>query len=89
MKGGIAIIQVEKNPYKSIVVQDKDGEDITISEGKDIKFVLESGEVRKGRLIKLQGKDDKLKLQIMPEGEEHEEIWSMMSLVDGSLELDE
>lgn len=61
---------------------------ITVSEGDKIRFALESGLLKKGTVTKLQGKDDKLKIQIIPQDKECEEIWSVIAMVDGSLKLD-
>ncbi len=79
---------IKQNPYKSIVVEDEHGRDVTISEGDKIRFCTEGGELKKGYVTKLQGKDDKLKIQIVPVGGECEEIWSLISMADGSLNLD-
>jgi len=83
------MIEILSNPYKSIIVQDSEGEEIIISEGNDIQFCLESGEIKKGRVTKLQGKNDKLKIQMMPVGKECEEIWCVIQMSDGSLKLQE
>lgn len=83
------MILVEQNPYKSITVRDQEGNLVTISEGDPIQFCLESGEVRTGKLVKLIGKGDKLKLQILPTLKECEEIWSVLQMADGSLKLHE
>jgi hypothetical protein len=79
------MIVVDTNIYKSVVVLNEEESPILISEGDKIQFDLESGEVKKGQLQKLQGKDDKLKLTILPEGKECQEIWSVLVMVDGSL----
>lgn len=81
------MIDVVQNPYKSIVVESEEGS-VTISEGDKIQFALESGLEKKGRVTKLQGKDDKLKIQIIPQDKECEEIWPVVVMVDGSLKLD-
>jgi hypothetical protein len=82
------MIIVSVNPYKSVIVQGEDEDDlITVSEGDNIQFDLESGEVKKGTVMKLQGKGDKLKIQLLPENRECEEIWSVLQMVDGSLKL--
>ncbi len=81
------MITVVQNPYKSIVVETDEGS-ITISEGDKIKFALESGLEKRGRVTKLQGKDDKLKIQIISSEKECEEIWSAVVMADGSLKLD-
>ena len=38
-------------------------------------------------MTKLQGKDDKLKIQIVPDSENHEEIWPIIVIEEGSLKL--
>lgn len=83
------MIAVDVNIYKSVVVLDEEETPVLISEGDKIEFTLESGEVKKGTLQKLQGKDEKLKLTILPEGKECQEIWSVLVMVDGSLKLQE
>jgi len=82
------LITIDTNPYKSIIV-DSEGKLVTIREGDKIKFCLESGLVKRGTVTKLQGKEDKLKIQMMPKEKECEEIWSVMVMVDGSLKLDD
>lgn len=83
------MVEILSNPYKSIVVQNEEGEKITISEGDQIQFCLDSGIVKKGRVTKLQGKDDKLKIQMVPIDKECEEIWPIVVISDGSLKLQE
>lgn len=82
------MICVVRNPYRSIVVE-HDGDGVVISEGNSIKFNLESGKQIKGILTKLCGKGEKLKIQLRPEGkDEHEQIWSVAVMEEGSLTLD-
>ena len=80
------MLEILSNPYKSVVVL-SGGDKIVVSEGDNIQFCLESGVVRRGRVTKLQGKDDKLKIQIIPEDKECEEIWPVIVMADGSLKL--
>lgn len=82
------MITILENPYKSVVVESDEGS-ITISEGDKIRFCLESGEVKRGTVKKLIGKDDKLKIQILPEDKQCEEIWPVIVMADGSLKLDD
>ena len=81
------MVVIEQNPYKSIIILNEEEEKITISEGDKIQFCLESGEVKRGVVTKFQGKNDKLKIQIVPSGKECEEIWSLLQMSDGSLRL--
>ena len=81
------MVVVDVNPYKSVVVFDEEENPVLVSEGDKIEFSLESGEVKKGQLQKLQGKDEKLKLTILPEGKECQEIWSVLVMTDGSLKV--
>jgi hypothetical protein len=86
--GGENVVIVKENPYKSIIVEDEDGNNVTISEGDKIQFCLESGLIKKGVVTKFQGKDDKLKIQMMPLKNDCEEIWSVLVMAEGSLKLD-
>jgi len=81
------MVEIKVNPYKSVVVLDNDGEELTISEGNQVQFCLDSGLVKKGRITKLQGKGDKLKIQLLPNEKECEEIWPIVVISDGSLRL--
>ena len=80
------MVNVKVNPYKQMVVDSVNG-DVTLSEGDKVRFVTESGEVKIGNIVKLIGKGDKLKIQLMPEGKECEELWSILQIADGSLRL--
>ena len=81
------MVNVVTDAFKSFEVASKDGT-IRIDEGDNIKFVTEAGEIVKGRITKISGKGEKAKIQIVPDGAEKEEIWSLMVMAEGSLELD-
>ena len=81
------MVEIKVDPYKSVVILDADGEELTISEGDNIQFCLDSGLVKEGRITKLQGKGDKLKIQMMPKEKECEEIWPAVVISEGSLKL--
>jgi len=81
------MVEIKVDPYKSVVILDADGEELTISEGDSIQFCLDSGLVKEGRITKLQGKGDKLKIQMMPKEKECEEIWPAVVISEGSLRL--
>lgn len=83
------MVIIERNPYKSIIIQNEEGENITLSEGDQIQFCLDSGLVKKGKITKLQGKDDKLKIQMIPDDGECEQIWPVVVISEGSLKLKE
>ena len=82
------MVEITVNPYKSIVIVDDEGELLTISEGDNIEFAIEStGEIKQGCVTKFMGKDEKLKIQIIPINQNYEEIWPVTAMVDGSLKL--
>jgi hypothetical protein len=76
------MVSVEKGSFKSIIVLNEDGEQIRIDEGNAVEFVTESGQAVTGTVMKIQGKGDKTKLQILPKMGEHEEIWSVVSMAE-------
>ena len=82
------MINIIRNPYKSIIVINSKNEEVLISEGDKIKFCTESGELKQGTVTKLRGKDDKMRIQIMPEKGQCEELWMVVVMSDGSLILD-
>ena len=50
------------------------------SEGSQIEFVTESGENVVGQVLKITGKGEKTKLQIMPIGADCEQIWKVVNI---------
>jgi hypothetical protein len=64
-----------------------DGKKGVVSEGDDISFVTENAELKKGQIVKISGKKEKTKIQILPEACEYEEIWSVTSIKDGTLQV--
>lgn len=81
------MVNVVTDVFRSIEVTNENDEIIRIDEGNEIQFVTEDGEVVKGRLTKISGKGEKTKLQIVPEDGQKEEIWSVMVMEDGSLNV--
>jgi hypothetical protein len=82
------MIEIDTNPYKSIVIVDDEGKLLTVSEGDKIEFAIEStGEVKQGLITKLNGKNEKLKIQIVPKDQNYEEIWPVVAISEGSLKL--
>jgi translation initiation factor IF-1 len=81
------MVNVENDVFRSFEVSSKNGI-IRIDEGDNVKFCTEAGEEVKGRVAKISGKGEKAKIQIVPEGAEKEEIWSLIVMAEGSLELD-
>ena len=82
------MILLQTNPYKSIVVLDKDEKPVILSEGDNIQFDLENtGEVKVGHITKFNGKNEKLKIQIIPKDQTYEEIWPVIFMSEGSLKL--
>lgn len=83
------MVMVETDVFKSLEVLDKSGELLRIDEGNTISFATEDGVVVKGKLTKISGKGEKTKLQIVPEGGQKEEIWSVVVMAEGSLGIAE
>lgn len=81
------MVEIIVNPYKSIVIDSEDGL-LTISEGDNIEFTIEStGEIKQGCITKFMGKDEKLKIQMIPTEQNYEEIWPVVAISEGSLKL--
>lgn len=81
------MINVIESAFKSVVVEGVDG-DLTISEGMHIRFACANdGEIVEGGLIKISGKKDKTKFQIIPVGAVKQEIWSLIDIAERSIEI--
>lgn len=81
------MVNVVESAFKSIVIDGEEG-NLTISEGMRIKFTCESdGEIVEGGLVKISGKKDKTKFQIIPVGAVKQEIWSLTDIADKSIEI--
>jgi hypothetical protein len=83
------MITVNRSAFKSVIVQNEIGEDLRIEEGMRVVFNTETGEIVKGDLVKISGKDDKTKLQIIPYNSQKQEIWELVVIGEGSLKIDE
>ena len=82
------MLNILANPYKSIEIEDKNGDILVAREGDKIEFILEStGEVIKGVVTKFASKDEKLKIQIFNADKNCEEIWSVILIKEGTLKL--
>jgi translation initiation factor IF-1 len=81
------MVNVLTDAFKSFETTDEDGEVVRVDEGDTIQFALETGEKVKGKLTKISGKGDKTKLQIVPDGGQKEEIWSVLVMAEGSLSV--
>lgn len=81
------MLQIITDSYKSIDVLGKDDSEIVVTEGNYISFVTETGEEKTGRVVKFSGKGEKTTLTISPKDSQCHEIWSVVSIVDGSLKL--
>lgn len=80
------MINVVESAFKTVVVEGKNG-NLTVSEGQHIQFATDDGEEVNGGLVKISGKKDKTKFQIVPEGAVKQEIWNLTDIAEGSLEV--
>ena len=78
------MVTVQRSAFKSFEIM-KEGRVIRIDEGDTIQFSIETGEIITGILTKISGKEEKTKLQIVPKGEQKEEIWSIMVISEDTL----
>ena len=78
------MIEVQRSAFKSFEIM-KEGRVIRIDEGDTIQFSIETGEIITGILTKISGKEEKTKLQIVPNGEQKEEIWSIVVISEDTL----
>ena len=84
--GEVRTERLDEKPWNVVEIE-HEGEATTIQEGDQISFVVESGEIIEGILNKVSGKGEKTKLQINPFGKEYEQIWSVISIKEGTLKV--
>lgn len=80
------MVNVITDAFKSFEVEGQNGT-IRIDEGDKIKFCTEAGVDKRGVVTKIQGKGEKTKILILPEGRECEELWSIIAMAEGSLDV--
>ncbi len=69
------------NKFSSIIL---DG-NLRVNEGDSVKFVVDTGESVSGIVTKICGGKNDRKFQILPDGEQHEEVWALMQMAEGTL----
>ena len=87
VNGKVEIIKVNTADAWNVFEFVFDGKKGVVNEGDDIQFITENGEQKKGNVLKISGKKEKTRIQILPEGMDYEEIWSVMSIKDGTLQV--
>jgi len=75
------MVQVIINKFSSIVVEGN----LRINEGDSVSFVVDTGEKVSGILMKICGGKKDRKLQILPDGEQHEEVWALSQVTENTL----
>jgi hypothetical protein len=70
------MLSVSVDKFNSIVVD----VDTRIDDGNHIVFMTVAGEKKSGVITKICGSKKERKFQIMPDGLENEEIWSVFSI---------
>ena len=81
------MVNVETSAFKSIEVTDESGKILRVDEGDTVVYATETGEEITGKLTKIIGKREKTKIQIVPQGGQKEEIWSVLVMAEGSLNV--
>jgi len=74
--------------FKSINIY-KGDKVVRLDVGMNIVFTKQSGEVKKGLLKDIKGKEAKALMYIQPHGEPQTEEWSVAVVDDDSLDIDE
>lgn len=69
------MVGVITDKFNSIILDNN----LRVNEGDWISFVTTSGEAKTGFITKIGGSKKERKFQILPDGLENEEIWSLFS----------
>jgi len=85
--GKVRVIPIDTKEAWNVFEFEFEGKTYKVNEGDIIRFATEDDEIKQGNLLKVKGKKEKTKLQIVPTGSEHEETWSVLSIKEGSLKV--
>jgi hypothetical protein len=85
--GKVKIIGIDPKDAWSVFEFSFNDETFVVNEGDIIEFITENGELKTGNILKIKGKKEKTKLQIVPTGMEHEETWSVLSIKEGTFKV--
>jgi len=77
------MVTVVLNKFSSIIL---DG-NLRINEDDTVSFVVDTGEIVSGMVTKICGGKKDRKLQVLPEGESHEEVWALSQIKEGTLKV--
>ena len=78
---------VQTPAFKSFEITKSEGEVVRFDVGMSIKFATESGVIKEGTLIDVKSSKKETKLEIQPNGEPQTEKWSLLNIVEDSLEI--
>ena len=73
-------VEIDTKEAWTVVEFEINGETVAVHEGNQIEFVTESGENVVGQVVKITGKGEKTKLQIMPIEADCEQIWKVVNI---------
>jgi len=73
--------------FKSINIY-KGDKVVRLDVGMNVVFTKQSGEVKRGELKDIKGKEEKAKLYVQPHGEPQIEEWCVSVMDDDSLDID-
>lgn len=85
--GKVRVIPIDTKEAWNVFEFEFEGKTYKVNEGDVVRFSTEDGVPIQGNLLKIKGKKEKTKLQIVPTGSEHEETWSVLSIKEGSLRV--
>jgi hypothetical protein len=80
-------LKIDTKEVWNVFESEFEGNTVTVNEGDKISFVTENGEAKEGLVLKIKGKKEKTKIQFVPTSCEYEEIWSVMSIKEGTLKV--
>lgn len=81
------MVEVLTDTFRSVEVATEDYKPLRIDEGDTIRFTTDDGEVVEGHVDKISGKGEKVKFEITRERASWSEIWSVVAMQEGSLEV--
>lgn len=89
IEGKEYIVKAEDTSSWNVIKVKTDEGIIVANEGDSINFVTESGEVKKGNIVKLSGKKEKTKVKfVTDDGTDHDETWGVTSIKEDTFKVE-
>jgi hypothetical protein len=87
INGKLETVKINTSDAWNVFEFISDEKTFKVEENDQVQFTVDGGSAKVGTIVKLSGKGEKTKIKIVPLDQECEEIWSVMSIQEGSFKV--